>query len=104
VTSPATTENRFPAKIISHADAGNRPKLLPESGRTHVRMFGTLSREIPLGEAEPAAVEDGVATYENLILESRHEPEAATGVSTRICGNLVNTLHLPKYGISTPLS
>ena len=37
---------------------------LPLEGRTHLLR---LLQEIPLGEAEQAAVEDGVAAYENLL-------------------------------------
>jgi len=38
--------------------------LLNAEGKTHLlRLF----QEIPLGEAEQAAVEDGIAAYENLL-------------------------------------
>jgi hypothetical protein len=59
-------------------------------GRTHLLR---LLQEIPLGEAEQAAVEDGVAAYENLLSKLSEVPtpagqrrvNSAPGCPDRIC-------------------
>ena len=43
-------------------------------GKTHLLR---LLQEIPLGEAEPAAVEDGAAAYESLLSELADVPTPA---------------------------
>ena len=48
-----------------------------------------LLQEIPLGEAEEAAVEDGVAAYEKLLLKLADVPTPAGPTQRQIGTNLV---------------
>jgi hypothetical protein len=54
-------------------------------GKTHLLR---LLQEIPLGEAERAAVEDGLAAYENLLTKLAEVPTPA-GPTPRQIGELV---------------
>lgn len=55
-------------------------------GKTHL---GQLLQEIPLGEAEQAAVEDGVAAYENLLSRLADVPTPAGPTQKQIGAKLV---------------
>ena len=54
-------------------------------GKTHLLR---LLQEIPLGEAEQAAVEDGVAAYENLLSKLRDVPTPAGPTPRQIGGRI----------------
>jgi hypothetical protein len=56
-------------------------------GKTHLLR---LLQEIPLGEAEQAAVEDGVAAYENLLLKLSDVPTPAGPTPRQIGADLVH--------------
>src|SRR5271155_5243527 len=55
-------------------------------GRTHLLR---LLQEIPLGEAEQAAVEDGVSAYENLLSKLADVPTPAGPTPRQIGTDLV---------------
>jgi hypothetical protein len=55
-------------------------------GKTHLLR---LLREIPLGEAEQAAVEDGIAAYENLLSKLADVPTPAGPTPHQIGTELV---------------
>ena len=55
-------------------------------GRTHLLR---LLQEIPLGEAEQAAVEDGVAAYENLLSNLSDVPTPAGPTPRQLGAGLV---------------
>jgi hypothetical protein len=55
-------------------------------GKTHLLR---LLQEIPLGEAEQAAVEDRVAAYENLLLKLADVPTPAGPTARQIGADLV---------------
>src|SRR5437868_8000434 len=59
---------------------------IPGSGRTHLLR---LLQEIPLGEAEQAAVEDGVAAYENLLSKLSDVPTPAGPTPRQLGAGLV---------------
>jgi hypothetical protein len=54
-------------------------------GKTHLLRF----QEIPLGEAEQAAVEDGIAAYENLLSKLADVPTPAGPTPHQIGAELV---------------
>jgi hypothetical protein len=51
-----------------------------------------LLQEIPLGEAEQAAVEDGVTAYENLLSKLADIPTPATPTPLQIGADLVQII------------
>ena len=57
-------------------------------GRTHLLR---LLQETPLGEAEQAAVEDGVAAYENLLSKLSDVPTPAGPTLRQLGAGLVQT-------------
>jgi hypothetical protein len=60
-----------------------------------------LLQEIPLGEAEEAAVEDGVAAYENLLLKLADVPTPAGPTQRQIGSDLVQITSVrPVAGLS----
>jgi hypothetical protein len=60
-----------------------------------------LLQEIPLGEAEEAAVEDGVAAYEKLLLKLADVPTPAGPTQRQIGSDLVQiTFVRPAAGLS----
>jgi hypothetical protein len=60
-------------------------------GKTHLLR---LLQEIPLGEAEQAAVEDGVAAYENLLSKLTDVPTPASPTPRQIGAELVQITSL----------
>jgi hypothetical protein len=89
---PTDWESAFDRQRKNFADPGNASAcasptaaLLLE-GRTHLLR---LLQEIPLGEAEQAAVEDGVAAYENLLSKLSDVPTPAGPTPRQLGAGLV---------------
>jgi hypothetical protein len=76
---PTDWESVFDRQRKNFADPGNAsacasPTAALLEGRTHLLR---LLQKIPLGKAEQAAVEDGVAAYENLLSKLSDVPTPA---------------------------
>jgi hypothetical protein len=68
-------------------------------GKTHLLR---LLQEIPLGEAEQAAVEDGVTAYENLLAKLADIPTPAGPTPRQIGAGVVQSTSIRQTAMPVP--
>ena len=92
----------FSLKVLRHpkTQPGTTDALVEKNGS---KIHARVGESIPLGEAEQAAVEDGVAAYENLLSKLTDVPTPAGPTPRQIGAGFVQVTSVrPALPASTP--